>query len=98
MAHAIKHAVIHISRVRFITGCPLVNLSNTYVVIATTAVSKAMRNGASAGKYDCGANNKINVKVIRAQNGMALSEIWRSAAAGASPRSQIGRASCRERV
>ena len=42
-------------------------------MIATTAVSKAMRNGASAGKYDCGANNKINVKVIRAQNGMALS-------------------------
>ena len=74
MTHAIKHAVIRISRVRMIIGCPRVSLSNTYVVIAASPVSKAMRKGASAGKNDCGASSRITVKVIIAQYGAALPE------------------------
>src|SRR3989442_4521525 len=84
-AHAARHAVATISGVNFIIGRPETNRSTRWAAIATAAVSRARRRGASAGTNVCGASIRTNVNAIRAQKGArlpALSGVTSATAAG----------------
>jgi hypothetical protein len=82
MAQPTRTTVIHISGVNLMSGRPCMNRWQKWLITATAAASSAIRKGASAGRNDCGAINRMNVKAMKAQNGTALSVVSYSGTIG----------------